>query len=289
MLYQGYRPQIFYWEFVNTLKKFILIGLNVFLSRYDASYKGMTAVITIIILLRLQMWLKPYKLKVNNEIENASMVAILFTVFGGLLFIRTNNEVVILELLVFFMIIIINLVYFLFWIYLMSKTYEHYNAGKKLATVLKIMLLREDNDTIFTTDSSSKLSSKSKSTSKHKRQRLMERIKGGTISLLTSLGKNNEKNKRKNPGKVKEKKEVIKKILIKEDKPHKPKLEDYIKKPSEQILRMDMAYGGSHQSENMSLVEAQNTEGNDVVIVEQKQNSSSEESKHRKSYQIIML
>jgi len=181
LLYQGYRPQIFYWEFVNTLKKFILIGLNVFLSRYDASYKGMTAVITIIILLRLQMWLKPYKLKVNNEIENASMVAILFTVFGGLLFIRTNNEVVILELLVFFMIIIINLVYFLFWIYLMSKTYEHYNAGKKLATVLKIMLLREDNDTIFTTDSSSKLSSKSKSTSKHKRQRLMERIKGGTI------------------------------------------------------------------------------------------------------------
>ena len=107
--------------------------------------------------------------------------------------------------------------------------------------------------------------------------------------MLTSLGKNNEKNKRKNPGKVKEKKEVIKKILIKEDKPHKPKLEYYIKKPSEQILRMDMAYGGSHQSENMSLVEAQNTEGNDVVIVEQKQNSSSEESKHRKSYQIIML
>ena len=31
----------------------------------------------------LQMYLKPYKLKVNNEVENSSMIAIGFTLYGG--------------------------------------------------------------------------------------------------------------------------------------------------------------------------------------------------------------
>ena len=113
----------------------------------------MSAVILLVILYRFQIWLKPYKLKVNNEIENLSMVAIGFTIFGGLLFLGTNSEVLVIEVLTFILIIVINLVFFLFWIYLMSKTYEHYAAGKKVATVLKILLFRGDNDTVFTSSS----------------------------------------------------------------------------------------------------------------------------------------
>lgn len=34
----------------------------------------------------------------------------------------------------------------------MSKTYEKHEAGKRVAMLLKIVLFRKDNDTVFTTD-----------------------------------------------------------------------------------------------------------------------------------------
>ena len=71
----------------------------------------MVAIITIIILIRLQMFLKPYKLKVNNEVENSSMVAIGFTLYGGLLFMKGQSQVAFVEAFTFILIIIINSVY----------------------------------------------------------------------------------------------------------------------------------------------------------------------------------
>ena len=150
IIYIGYRDERFYWEFVNTLKKFIIISLNVFLSQVSKSYKGMAAIITLLVLIRLQMYLKPYKLKVNNEIENSSMVAIGFTFYGGLLFIKGQSQVSFIEAFVFILIIIVNSVYIMFWVYLMSKTYDHHEVGKKISALLKIVLFRNDNDTVLT-------------------------------------------------------------------------------------------------------------------------------------------
>ena len=111
IIYIGYREERFYWEFVNTFKKFLIISLNVFLSQVSKSYKGMIAVITIIILIRIQRILKPYILKVNNEVENSSMVAIGFTLYGGLLFMKGQSQVSFIEAFVFILIIVINVVY----------------------------------------------------------------------------------------------------------------------------------------------------------------------------------
>mmetsp|Transcript_17097 Transcript_17097/g.19722 ORF Transcript_17097/g.19722 Transcript_17097/m.19722 type:complete len:93 (+) Transcript_17097:177-455(+) len=52
LLYLGYRNDKFYWEFVNTFRKFIIIAINVFLSQVPPSYRGMTAVIALIALYR---------------------------------------------------------------------------------------------------------------------------------------------------------------------------------------------------------------------------------------------
>ena len=30
IIYQGYKPKVFYWEFVNMLRKVLLAGINVF-------------------------------------------------------------------------------------------------------------------------------------------------------------------------------------------------------------------------------------------------------------------
>ena len=116
IIYIGYREERFYWEFVNTFKKFILIAFNVFLSQVSKAYKGMIAIITLIILVRLQMFLRPYKLKVNNEVENFSMVAIGFSLYGGLLFMKGQSQVAFIEAFTFILIIIINSVYILFFV-----------------------------------------------------------------------------------------------------------------------------------------------------------------------------
>ena len=150
IIYIGYREEWFYWEFVNTFKKFVIISLNVFLSQVSKSYKGMIAVITIIILIRIQKILKPYILKVNNELENSSMVAVGFTLYGGLLFMKGQSQVSFIEVFVFILIIVINVVYIMFWVYLMAKTYDRHEVAKKLVALLKIVLFRNENDTVLT-------------------------------------------------------------------------------------------------------------------------------------------
>lgn len=149
IIYIGYRDECFYWEFVNIFKKFTLIALNVFLSQVPKAYKGMIAISTIMALIRLQMYLKPYKLKVNNEVENSSMVAIGFTLYGGLLFIKGQSQVSFIDAFVFILIIAVNSVYIMFWVYLMTKTYDRFEIAKKLTILLKIVLLRGENDTVL--------------------------------------------------------------------------------------------------------------------------------------------
>ena len=150
IIYIGYKNDRFYWEFVNTFKKFMIISLNVFLSQVSKSYKGMIAVITIIVLIRLQMYLKPYILNVNNEVENASMIAVGFTMYGGLLFMKGQSQVSIIEVFVFILIIVISTVYIMFWVYLMANTYSRHEVAKKLVSLLKIVLFRGDTDDILT-------------------------------------------------------------------------------------------------------------------------------------------
>lgn len=43
VLYQGLRKETFYWEFVNTFRKFIILLFNVFLTQYDSYYRILLA------------------------------------------------------------------------------------------------------------------------------------------------------------------------------------------------------------------------------------------------------
>jgi hypothetical protein len=39
VIYQGLKPEVFYWEFVNITRKFMLLSLNAILYSYDPSYR----------------------------------------------------------------------------------------------------------------------------------------------------------------------------------------------------------------------------------------------------------
>jgi len=44
ILYQGLKPKTFYWELVNTLRKFLVLSFNAFLSTYSPNYRILAAV-----------------------------------------------------------------------------------------------------------------------------------------------------------------------------------------------------------------------------------------------------
>ena len=106
----------------------------------------MAAIIWLLLLIRIQMHLKPYKITEYNQIENYSMVAVGITLYGGILFMKGQGEVYFIEVFAFTLIIIINAFYIMFWIYLMAKTYDRYKIARKIHALLKLILLRENDD-----------------------------------------------------------------------------------------------------------------------------------------------
>lgn len=81
MLYQGLKPDKYYWEFVNTVRKIIMISINVFMSTLPILYAALTAVIALVFLIRVQIHSVPYKLKLNNDLEIEATIAGTVTLF----------------------------------------------------------------------------------------------------------------------------------------------------------------------------------------------------------------
>lgn len=101
--YQGLTDKAFYWEFVNVFRKILLLSFNVFLPQGEKIYKGMLAIMLVIALYRILIKLKPYTLKVNNELEMISSVATGFTLSGGLVF-SSEQTIALLDLFIFLII-----------------------------------------------------------------------------------------------------------------------------------------------------------------------------------------
>lgn len=81
ILYQGLKPKTFYWEFVNTIRKTLILLVNIFLSSSSSFYQVMVSLTILIIVIRLQIYLEPYKLEQNNKIEIHGIIAGTLTLY----------------------------------------------------------------------------------------------------------------------------------------------------------------------------------------------------------------
>lgn len=81
ILYQGLRPQAYYWEFVNTIRKIFMVAINVFMSTLPITYAALTAVLVLVSIIRVQVSLQPYKSSINNELEIEASIAGTVTLF----------------------------------------------------------------------------------------------------------------------------------------------------------------------------------------------------------------
>jgi len=52
ILYQGFRQESYYWEFVNIFRKVAIVFINIFLSIYPPIYKTFVATLTLAVILK---------------------------------------------------------------------------------------------------------------------------------------------------------------------------------------------------------------------------------------------
>ena len=120
ILYQGLKQDRFYWEFVNTLRKVLLL-MSLSLS---LTLKMLAAISILIVSARIQIKLKPYRQHQNNEVELLAIIAGIITMLCGFMFSQ-DETVGFINIIFFIIIIVINIKFLLEWIYLMIESNRH--------------------------------------------------------------------------------------------------------------------------------------------------------------------
>ena len=120
ILYQGYRQEVYYWEFVNTIRKIFIMTFDTILSTSSRFYAILLSFIFIILTIRLQIKLKPYKNDANNNLEVRAIGVNAVTIYCGILFDQSHdNKVSSLVNIAFIILVIANSIFLLEWTYML--------------------------------------------------------------------------------------------------------------------------------------------------------------------------
>jgi len=145
ILYQGLKDKAFYWELINTIRKVVMVAINVFMSTVPVIYAASTAVIVLVGLIRLQIGLQPYKLELNNKLEIDAMVTGTATLFCGVLFVSDDTGFALIILFILIAIMIMNIRFFLYWLFWMTFTLvEKHEVFRASFNLLAILLCRKN-------------------------------------------------------------------------------------------------------------------------------------------------
>ena len=122
ILYQGLKPQKFYWEFVNTLRKVLLVIIILF----PNSIKVLFSASVIFVTARIQISIKPYKDPDNNKLELLAMVSGLVTLLSTFIF-SEEDSISFLQIFFIIIVFIFNSIFILEWIYkmILSRNSQH--------------------------------------------------------------------------------------------------------------------------------------------------------------------
>lgn len=130
VLYQGLKPSVFYWEFVNSLRKVLI--LVAFL--LPTAYKVTASTFILIIIWRIQKYIQPYRNDQFNDVEILGINAAIVIILTGIAFNQndtdTNNF---LNFVLLFFILVLNFIFLMKWFILMIE-----NFGEKWEILLKV-------------------------------------------------------------------------------------------------------------------------------------------------------
>jgi hypothetical protein len=125
-LFNGYKQQYFYWEFVILYRKIILITCAVFLGNSSIPIQALTVMILLMVSLHLQYTRAPYMYDKLNVLELRSIMVVSTTIYSGLYYLTNdlNKET---KVMFFVLILASNLYFMYYWIAQMvieTKIYE---------------------------------------------------------------------------------------------------------------------------------------------------------------------
>lgn len=128
LLYQGLDYNWYYWEFVNTTRKAVLLAIYVFLANHLKVYKALFGVLVLFLVSMIQGRLNPYKVMLVNRLQYREMVATTLTLYSGVIYLQeedTNQSGIIIFQISFFIIVIIaNVRFVMLWIYAVAWVYR---------------------------------------------------------------------------------------------------------------------------------------------------------------------
>ena len=144
ILYQGLKPEVYYWEFVNSLRKvLILLTLTVLIS-YNPFYKILVSVLILIISVRVQLRLEPYSDDKNNEIELLAIYTGSLTLFSGIIFSDDKNDIGWVNLLLFIAVLVANITFIVKWVHLFFECMsEKYKIFAKLLEIMHMFACKK--------------------------------------------------------------------------------------------------------------------------------------------------
>ena len=142
ILFQGLRREVFYWELINTIRKVLIVSLNTILSVIPLEYKILLGVILLIIIVRIQIQVRPYKMKVNNDLEIMSIVSGMLVLYCGLIFEEgQESNLATFDSLALFILIVFNIMFFTQWLYYFLVSLDFKNENLKKFVKIYGMLL----------------------------------------------------------------------------------------------------------------------------------------------------
>ena len=143
MLYQGLERKKFYWEFVNTLRKTIILSVNTVLSMISTTYRIIFCVTLLVVMIRIQERLRPFKSETNNKIELKSTIAGTIVLYCGILFEETSNEEGFqgFSSIAFIFLLMINIMFALDWVYLFLKSFKFQGTKMRILVNMYAVIL----------------------------------------------------------------------------------------------------------------------------------------------------
>ena len=147
ILYQGLRPETFYWEFVNTGRKVFIIICNVILANYNPMYRVLISVLIILIVFRVQIYLKPYKDLINNEIEMKAIMVGSFTLYWGIVFVSDSANLAQINIVLLILLIVSNAYFISEWLLYLTISQNSKNKYLNIFIFLLSTILWRSNIT----------------------------------------------------------------------------------------------------------------------------------------------
>ena len=148
ILYQGLKQKRYYWEFVNTLRKVLILMSFSLLITLAPFYRLIVAVIILWITFRIEIHLSPYKDDQNTNIEILAILSGTLTLFSGLVFTSEvqQNTLINANILVFVM--MFNIVFIAKWSYLfILHMSDRYWIFQQILLLIRILTCKNKSQT----------------------------------------------------------------------------------------------------------------------------------------------